>query len=215
MPPKIDLTGQVFGKWTALEGISVEGKNRPYYVCLCECGTKRVVKGAILSAGGSQSCGCWKKEKLSVRTRKHGLSRINKPIYDAWFQLNKRCYDSNHPQYQDYGGRGIRVCDAWRDDFPAFYTWALANGWKSGLSIDRYPNNDGNYEPLNCRWATDGQQQRNRRVSKTYVFFGEEWHIGEIAETFGLNPRRIAGRIYHGWNIIESVFGKQKMDIWV
>ena len=110
-------------------------------------------------------------------------------IYRTWSAMKGRCYNSNRPNYKGYGGRGITVCEEWKNNFMAFYTWAMASGYQEHLTIERI-NNDGNYEPSNCTWITMGEQSRNKRWGKTREYNGEKKSVSEWARTFNLT-------IYH------------------
>ena len=110
--------------------------------------------------GNIKSCGCLKKINNAVRT--HGFSNPSNRLYTTWKNMNQRCTNKNIKHFKNYGGRGITVCDEWKNDFKAFYEWSIANGYMDNLSIDRI-NNDGNYEPSNCRWATNQEQSDNKR----------------------------------------------------
>ena len=164
----IDLGGQRFGRWRVV-GPHPErmryGRRRHavavLWQCVCDCGEQRLVFGSNLRAGYSKSCGCLKREQTIKRSTKHGHARRGNhtSIYDRWVSMRQRCFDPGHPCYPDYGGRGISICDDWRS-FENFYADMLDP--PLGLSIDRI-NNDGNYEPSNCLWASASVQVRNRR----------------------------------------------------
>lgn len=137
---------------------------------------------------------------------KHGLSLTK--LHRVWWGMIERCYKVYDKNYPDYGGRGITVCDEWKSDFQAFYDWAMSNGYKQGLSIDRI-NNDGNYEPSNCRWATPSQNSRNRRTARIIECNGVSHSLVEWAEITGLNPDTITERIKRGWSISDALFTKK------
>lgn len=145
----------IFGKLTIIDKSGVSKHGRKLYKCLCECGNIKIIAGSYLKSG-TQSCGCLRKNQLT----KHNL--YYHPLYNVWTGMKLRCYQKNHLRFNDWGGRGIIVCDAWKNDFKVFYDWAIANEWKENLQIDRI-NNDGNYEPTNCRFITPRQNSINRR----------------------------------------------------
>lgn len=198
MAKKIDLTGKKFGRLTVIRqaGDSVNGKPIPW-LCRCSCGKEKVIISPSLRYGKSKSCGCWKDEKTSERFRKYpkGYEHLD----DVLRQMVKRCTDPNHPDYQWYGARGIEVCPEWSSDLNIFIEWARSSGYKKGLSIDRI-NNDGNYCPDNCRWATDREQANNRSSNHVITYMGTEYTLSEAARHFGINERTLRARIERGWS---------------
>lgn len=165
MPKAIDLTGEKFGRWTVLQFAGWDESKQ--WLCRCECGTERVVTGRNLRSGASYSCGCWNLEQIR-QPKKHGMAKTSE--FRIWCMLLGRCYRETDPAYANYGGRGIRVCKRWRDSFKAFY--ADMGPRPKGLTIERI-DNDGDYKPSNCRWATNREQQRNKRTNRYIEAFGK------------------------------------------
>lgn len=158
-PRVINLVGQRFGRLIVIE--RAPGQQVVLWRCRCDCGAERVVISANLRKGFTQSCGCLQRERAGNANRRHGWTQTKE--YRAWCSMKRRCDNPNVERYPHYGGRGITVCDRWRDSFEAF----LQDLGKCplGMSLDRIDVN-GNYTPENCRWATDSQQARNKRPRK-------------------------------------------------
>lgn len=155
-----DLMGQRFFRWLVLRLGKKRGK-RVYWVCQCDCGKVKEVLGSSLRRGITKSCICLNKEINSKNNSTHRLTKT--PLYKVWSGIKRRCYNQNEEKYPMYGGQGITVCDEWRNDPVAFIQWGQAHGYKHGLTLDRFPNQKGNYSPDNCRWATPKEQSRNTK----------------------------------------------------
>ncbi|MBG9504002.1 hypothetical protein ABE47_31500 [Bacillus thuringiensis] len=158
MTKTVNLTGKRFGRLTAVRRDTSSNKTF-LWVCQCDCGKEKIVRSYDLRDEKVKSCGCLHAEKVKTNTRTHGKS--NTLIYKIWCSMKARCYRKTCKDFHDYGGRGIIMCDYWRNNFMSFYEWSMTNGYEEGLSIDRI-NNDGIYEPLNCRWVTQAKQARNK-----------------------------------------------------
>src|ERR1700761_5630280 len=165
----IDLTGQKFGRWTVIEMCVNYKRGKTMWVCRCDCGVERAVKGDSLRSGVSSSCGCYNREVVRALA-KHGMSGT--PEYTAWLHMRDRCRNPDHEQYPDYGGRGVLVCDRWYDSFEHFYSDMGPKPSKKH-SLDRLDNEYGNYEPSNCEWRTAREQLRNTRRNRWIEHNGE------------------------------------------
>jgi hypothetical protein len=134
---------------------------------------------------------------------KHGMSHAR--IYRIWNRMRERCYRTKDKSYQDYGKRGITVCEEWKRDFKAFYEWAMANGYTDDLTIDRI-NVNGNYDPSNCRWITKKEQSCNTRKSHFITYGGKTQTISQWAEQIGIKSKTLYQRIneYH-WDIEKAL----------
>lgn len=160
---KIELKkGDKFDRLTIIEEVqNPNSKNVRFFLCSCSCGNTKIVGLSHLNHGHTKSCGCYKKDVVRDRSETHGLSKHS--LYKTWVSMKERCLNPNHKFYKNYGGRGIKVCDRWINSFPNFL---LDMGDRpNGFTLDRI-NNDGNYEPSNCRWATKIEQINNRRNTK-------------------------------------------------
>lgn len=158
-----DLTGKKFGRLKVIEYYGSNKNGRALWLCQCDCGNTKVIVGNSLINKVTTSCGCYNKEHSKNIHTKHSMSYSK--LYKVWQGMKTRCYNPNFMYYKNYGGRNITICDNWLNDFSAFYEWAINNGYKEGLTIDRI-NNNGNYEPNNCRWVTRAEQNRNKRYNK-------------------------------------------------
>lgn len=200
MPPLKDLTGQRFGRLTVIR----RGENKcghPAWICQCDCGNVTHILGDSLRNGNTKSCGCFRKEvtselhtthHMSVRGRRHRL-------YTIWSQMKNRCYNSNTDTYKHYGGRGISMCDEWKNDYMSFYTWAITNGYRDDLTIDRI-DNDGNYCPENCRWADAVTQQNNTRHNRKLTLNGKTQTIAEWIRELHIKYGVLEHRVHRGWS---------------
>lgn len=172
----IDLTGKRFGRLTVVE--FVESKNgKSKWKCACDCGLSVIAVGGNLRSGNTKSCGCLRRETTKMRgeaNKKHGCSHENRTrLYTIWCGMRQRCNNEHRDAYKHYGGKGVKVCDAW-NDFEKFKEWAQSNGYNDNLSIDRIDRN-GNYEPANCRWISISENvaRANKNHTTRRVIRGE------------------------------------------
>ncbi len=201
----VDLQDKVFVRWTVLG--RAPSKNRDsYWHCRCECGTERSVKCTDLLRGISRSCGCLQAEEVSHRNFKHGYTRHARrpPEYTAWRAVKTRCFNSNCQCFGDYGGRGITMCDRWKESFVAFLD---DMGHRPGpeYSLERIDHN-GHYEPGNCRWATVTEQSNNRRSNRLITHQGVTRTLKNWSRIKGVSRKAITDRLNRGWDT-ERTFG--------
>ncbi len=171
--------------------------------CECDCGKLSVVTSNNLRRGHTTSCGCESSRKtIGKRTGTHGVS--GHPLFRKWLDMRNRCYWPKHNRFEHYGGKGVKVCDDWKDDFESFYKWAKSNGWKKRLTLDRIEN-DKDYCPENCRFRTKKQQNRNRTSNVKLTIDGDTKILIEWAEKYKINPMTIKSRIKRGWSEKDAV----------
>lgn len=192
MPRHKDISGQHFGRWTVIRR---DGRNRhrmAQWLCRCDCGNESVVTTGSLISGQSQSCGCRRIEATSI----HGLSHLRE--YRIWRAMMARCFCPSNNRYENYAARGITVCEAWRT-FESFIL-GMGRAPEGNFTIERI-DNDGNYEPGNCCWATTKEQARNRRSTFYVVFKGVRRSLAEHAEACGVAYKTAWKRIrIYGWS---------------
>jgi len=193
------LTGRAFGLWTVLAEAPRGTHNLRRWQCRCECGIEKAVYQCHLVGGRSASCGCERRAKVVRKTLKHGAARKGQKTaeYTCWRGMLARCYNSKERAFPDYGGRGISVCDRWRESFDNFL--ADMGSRPEGKSIDRIDVN-GPYAPENCRWADSQTQARNKRNSRRLSFGGRDLTIPEWAEVTGIPAPTLYGRLAKGWS---------------
>lgn len=212
-----NLVGKKFGKLTVLsleKEVEKTNKYHPsfyfrYYLCECDCG-KKCIKEAkyIASKKFIQNCGCLSKEKRKNKYIDFLEKNPNiKEIRKIFQKMKERCYNKRAINYKNYGGRGIVICDEWLKDNMSFYVWAIKNGYKKGLSIDRIDCN-GNYEPSNCRWATKKEQNRNKRTNVFIECNGKCLCVAEWAEIFGITEKLLWQKIHRDKQKIEDIAKK-------
>lgn len=201
-----DLTGQKFGRLTAIKKIA-HIKNRSIWECKCECGNKVNVSISNLKNGNTKSCGCLHKEKTSNANSKHKLT--NSRIYNIWSSMKQRCFYDKYKEYNNYGGRGITICQEWLDDFMNFYNWAMANGYRDDLTIDRIDVN-GDYCSENCHWIQLEEQARNKRNNVFYTFKNKTHCVSEWARILNISEVMLRKRLYRGWDFEKAISEPKK-----
>ena len=195
-----DLTGQKFGRLTVIK-YAYTKKKAAYWLCKCDCGKEIIIMANSLLSNKTKSCGCLRKDLLKT----HSLTKDR--LYTTWNNIKQRCYNNKCFNYKYYGLLNITMCDEWKNDFMSFYNWAMNNGYKEDLSIDRI-NVNGNYEPINCRWATPKEQARNTRYNKIITYNNETHNLSEWAEIVGINPITLGTRLRRNWTIERALTTK-------
>lgn len=167
---------------------------------ICVCGRIKLARPYLVIKGKIKSCGCMTSELCKIANLKHGLSRH--PLYAIWISMIRRCEDENAINYKDYGGRGVKVCEEWKNNVTNFYNWAIANGWREGLDIDKDIKGDGLlYSPITCSFITHKQNANAKRKQNYIEFNGEVKTISQWADIYGLHQRTLRNRIIRGMNI--------------
>lgn len=210
----IDLSGEKFGRLKVIKrhGYKIYKSGRKFvqWLCECDCGNKEVYCTSNALKSGLQSCGCFMKEVSAEKARKlsktHGKS--NTRLYRIWSGMKERCYREKHMWYENYGGRGIAICDEWLNDFQSFYDWAMNNGYQDHLTIDRI-DSDRNYESSNCRWVTEKEQQNNLRKTVYVELNNKKYTITELAEEYNLDRNLVWTRYYSGKRGLDLVKPKE------
>lgn len=211
----IDRRGYVSGRLTVVDYV---GDRK--WVCRCECGNTVVVRAENLVSKHTKSCGCLNKETMSKIATTHGLSPHSSPEtrkeYASWSGLIGRCYNLRNKKYPSYGGRGITVCREWRDSFVTFLT-DMGKAPTPIHTVGRI-DNDGDYEPSNCRWETPLQQGRNKRNNIFLEFEGRKFTIAEWAKVVGIGRRTLTQRYRSGWAIkdiltVSPIIGSNQFNL--
>lgn len=208
-------SGDVLGHLTVISEteprIDTRNCHRKRFVCVCSCGNIVIRNIGNLRRDFDHCCGKCHRNRISqnnrIKHKKHGL--IKHPLYSIWAGMRSRCYNKSAANYHNYGGRGITICDKWLNNFIDFYKWSIKYGWEKGLTIDRI-NNDGNYDPLNCRWTDNITQCNNKRTNIRHEYNGEYLTIPEIVRKYNINQRmeNIYLRMFK-WDmsVYEAIYG--------
>ena len=205
--------GDKFGRWTVLEEVEPYvapcGNRYRRFKCRCECGQSKDVCLHDLVSEKQKSCGCLRRERCIERNTKHGLCSEYKELYTAINDAIKRCTNPNCKSYKHYGARGIKVCSEWMNDKRAFIVWALANGWKKGLDLDR-EDNDGDYTPTNCRFVERHVNLNNRRCTRTSNTGNSLAELYRAAESPSVSYSCFSKRIKAGWDVSAALTTKPR-----
>lgn len=197
MPKIIDLTGQKFGRLTAISA-TLGSDGRKEWLCRCDCGNEKTVPAIRLRTGKTQSCGCLRTEsaRATADARSIADARRKDPLYHRWATMIQRCHNPANPHYRNYGARGIAVCDEWRNDFGNFLA-DMGRPPTDKHTIERI-DNDGPYAQGNCRWALPSDQLRNQRRSIIIEIDGRWQHAKEWASELGISYQVITNRFRAG-----------------
>jgi len=193
-----DLAGRIFTRLKVLYHVGAPG-----WKCQCVCGKEVNATRCDLLRGRAKSCGCYRIDKLREQATTHALSKI--PEYRIWAGMIERCCRTTNPSYRHYGGRGICIYEGWRNDFKAFFE-CLGPRPSPRHSLDRYPNNNGNYEPGNVRWATPEQQGRNKRNNVVFQIDGQSMTAEEVSSRLGFSrSTSLLYRLRNGWSVEDAI----------
>ena len=198
----INLKGKRFGKLLVIDKTLERTKSGSVkWRCKCDCGNEVVISSASLKSG-TKSCGCYLAEWNSSTKRIYEYDRENKRIYNIWRGVKARVSEKGSSKNcQLYAKRGIKMCEEWQEDFIKFYNWAINNGYKNDLTLDRIDSN-GNYEPNNCRWASSKEQANNRRTNRNITYNGETHTIQEWSTILKIPYYTIRNRLYQlNWDV--------------
>lgn len=208
-----DITGRKFGRLTVV-GFAGHDKHRKIlWRCICECGNETAAVGFKLREGLTRSCGCLHREQMMERNRRKATGITRYPEYSLWRAMIKRCTNPKADNFGHYGGRGITVCDRWRygeggkSGLECFIDDVVVTRPSLGHTLDRYPDQNGNYEPGNVRWATRSEQNRNLRTNRIVEFCGQEMSLAEAAERAGINYATAKSRLDRGWSVGRALGG--------
>ena len=198
--PACDKTGKRYGRLTVLSYIDSSfdsnGKKRPAkWLCQCDCGNTIQSKAGNLTSGNTTSCGCLGDECRQTNTKTHGMRKH--PLYAVYRTMRDRCTNKSNSSYSRYGGRGITVCDRWKECFENFYE-DMGHSWVQGLTLERLDNNLG-YSLENCKWASRKEQARNRNSNRIINTAHGRMTVAEASEKYNIKQRTISMRIAYGW----------------
>ncbi len=199
MSKMVDLTGKRFERLLVVRRVQNAKNGDTQWVCQCNCGKIKIVQAPRLKNGNTKSCGCYRNEMVSQANKIHGGGGTR--LYNTWYHMKERCENENDKRYLDYGGRGIKVCDEWQKDFVTFRDWALANGYKGDLTIERIDVN-GDYCAENCTFVTLKEQANNKRNNCRITYNGNSLTLTQWCRELKLNYNTMRSRILlYGWSV--------------
>jgi hypothetical protein len=209
MPFK-NITGVVFGRLTAIKSVGFDKYKKTLWLCKCECGNDKTSPIGSLMSGNTKSCGCGKHigfSRMVEERKKNAFGIYHTRARSSWHHMIRRCENPADKHFKDYGGRGISVCERWKD----LRTFVADMGDPpEGMTLDRWPDMNGNYEPGNCRWATPKQQAQNTRRNVMADFNGENLCLSEIADRIGMKKSTLYARAYKAMRDVEARIGTAK-----
>lgn len=207
-----NLVGRRYGRLVVVAFHHSDGEKR-FWLCKCDCGGEKVVSTGVLNYGAVASCGCLKLEtqrKNRTKVIKHGFSHKER-LYEIWKNMRRRCYDPTNKRAEHYYRKGVTVCDEW-NDYAVFREWALNNGYSDNLTLDRIDNN-GNYSPSNCRWATPKQQANNTSRNRMITYAGKTMTMSEWADCVGLTYAALNHRMQRHWPVGKALTTPQRRHV--
>lgn len=203
MPKLEDLTNKKFNKLTVISR-DTSKKDRPYWICKCDCGNTISVRADLLKSGNTKACGCLYNKHNQAKQGNHSR------IYNIYNDTKKRCYNPNNKSYKWYGAKGITVCDEWlgENGFINFYNWSINNGYSDKLTLDR-KNSTLEYSPSNCRWVEWSIQANNKKNNIIISYKNENDTLANWCRKLNLNYSKVRQRMYHGKTFEESIIGAE------
>lgn len=202
MAQKTDITGQKFDRLLVIMYTgNLNASKKRMVLCRCDCGVEKEMVASNLVSGMSKSCGCLKVEKFKNRVTTHGMA--GKTMYYRWNGMIQRCYNPDHSEYKNYGSRGIKVCDRWRNSV-LNYIADLGEPPFKGASVDRI-NNDGDYNPENCKWSTKKEQSVNRRPTRLLSYNGLEMCVSDWERHLGFGLGTLKNRFAQGLSVQQAL----------
>lgn len=198
MKKHIDLAGKKFNRLLVVKEVDRNKYGTRQWLCKCDCGKYIIDTSSHITTGHTKSCGCYKIEFAKKVFTKHGGKHSR--LYNIWCSMKQRCYDEHCKNYKRYGGRGITVCDEWNNNYECFRDWSMGNGCKDDLTIDRI-NNNGNYEPDNCRWTTRDIQSNNKSSNHIITYHGITKTVKQWSKDLNIKYGTLLSRFLRGWSI--------------
>lgn len=202
---RIDISGNKYGRWTVLDKWQVKNSHTKV-LCRCECGTKKYIDDQSLKTGRSTSCGCYLKSMVNPMFihGEHPKNGKQTPEYTAWCSMKSRCYQKTNKRYNEWGGKGVKVCERWLNSYIDFLS-DMGRKPSPIHSLDRYPNKYGNYEPSNCRWATPKEQSNNTSRNVFISLYGINRTAPEWSVVTGIKRGTICHRVNKGWKVLDAL----------